>query len=389
MASGPVGMTVKSGRRGLFRALGAGAVLGLGASRAARAATAAAPLDVTRFVYAASATTPEVFLVSTDANAITARVKLGLVAQQMLINRGDGLVIAGGDATPSLALAGAFGGNLRHVALPEPVGRLTSSSDGTAVAVMGASGRSITIVDIDGGSVRTSMSGLPRVRDLMFGAQDKFIYVAADGLDGVGIVDLGAGRVSRTIAGETLDAAGFSTLARTADGRRVLALGAATGPIDVIDAAQGKSVAQLAGQGALGIYPSSIAGYVMVPNGRDQTLAVYKPGQFTGPAILPGAAKISGVYSTWLDSIAFMPSQDGQSVLAYDLDHMRALPAIPVNGVPGKGVVTADTATLYLPVGGPPRLLAVDGATQRVAHVIDLPAEAQVVATAGGAGLCH
>lgn len=379
--------SVGTSRRGLILGCAGAGILAAGLSRGAHAAEAAAPLDVTRYVYAGSAAAPEVFLINTETNAVENRVPLGLIAEQMLVNRGDGVVIAGGRASPVLALAGAFGGNLRSVALPEPVARITGSSDGTAVAVLGSSGRVVSIVDIDAGAVRATIRGLPRVRDIMFDAQNSSLYVAADGLEGVGVLDIAAGRLSNTLAG---GATGFSALARSADGRRILALAEAGGPIDVFDAQANTALGQLAdGQGASGIYPSSIAGLLLVPNDSKATLAVYRPGQLEQAAVLPGARGVTGVYATWLDSVALMPSQAGRSVLAYDLDRVRQLPDIEVGGNPGKGVVSADTGTLYLPMQGQKRIVAIDGATQRVKRSIDLPADVQVVATAGGGGLCH
>lgn len=373
-------------RRGLLGSLGW--IFGLRIVSHAQAATNPELLDMGRFVYVPSAMAPNVTIVNVDNNRITGSLPIGVVAQQVAVSRGAAALVAADGKAASLSLVDVFNGTIRKVTLSAPVGRLTVSADENSVAAIEPHGSTISVVDLGEGKMKTRVAGLPLLRDVMFGEQDTVLYFAAEGINGIGVIDIASGRLSRIIAGIGTGSAGFAALARTTDGRQLLAQPAENGPINVMDPGDQRPPAQLAvGPGVAGMFPSPIGNYLMIPN--DQGLAVFRSGELARPVVLPGAAEVTGVYATWLDSIAFMPSEARRSVFTYDLDHMQPLPEIPLPGKPVRGAVTADTRTFYLPISDPPQLLAIDGATHRVAKVIELPSQPLTAVIAGGSGLCH
>jgi DNA-binding beta-propeller fold protein YncE len=283
-----------------------------------------------------------------------------------------------------------FSGSVRKVDLPAPAGRLTVSASGQLVAATDPAGGTIALIDLGSGQVGTRITGLPPLRDAMFGDQDATLYIAAEGIDGIGVIDLGRAALSHEISPIAPTRAGMAALARTPDGRQILAQPQGGGPISVIDPKTHKAVGQLAaGPGTAGMFPSGIGHYLLVPDNVQATLAVFRSADPAHPTVLPGAAGVTGIYTTWLDSVAFMPSAARRSVLLYDLDKLRLADEIALPGTPARGAVTVDSGALYLPILDPPQVLVLDGATRRVTHTFDLASTPLAALIAGGSGLCH
>jgi DNA-binding beta-propeller fold protein YncE len=362
-----------------------GGLAGLAASRPAWAAINPAELDTSQYVYVPSATTPDVFVIDSGTNQIVGQLHSGMVAQQAVISRSAATLAAIDGRHAAVALVDVFAGTTRRVALASPAQRLTVGANGQLVAATDLAGGAISVIDLADGRVSQRISGLPRVRDAMFGERDTVLYVAADWIDGIGVVDLARGRMIRQIG-----SGARAALAHTPDGRRLLALPQGGGAISVLDAASGAVVGQLAaGAGTDAVFPSGIGTFLLVPDSAAATLAVFRATRPEHPISLPGAADVVGVYAAWLDSVAFMPSAARRSVLVYDLDAMRQIDDIALRGTPARGAVTPDSRALFLPVLDPPSLLVLDGQTRSITATLDLAHQPLAALIAGGSGLCH
>ncbi len=373
---------------------GIAGLAGLALSRPVRAATNPALLEIGRYVYVPSAVTPDVSVIDISVNRIIGQLHTGLVAQQAVVSRNAATLIAIDGHSSSVSLVDVFAGTQRSVTLSAPAQRLTVGLSGQLVAATDLQGGAVTVIDLAAcgaeGSVMTRITGLPVLRDAMFGEQDTVLYVAAEGISGIGVVDLASGIMTRHIGANQPGSAGMSALARTPDGRRILALPQGGGPISVLDPSKGAPVGQLqAGVGTEGVFPSGVGNYLLVPDNFAETLAVFRSGRPADPISLPGAAGVVGAYTAWLDSVAFMPSTASRSVLVYDLDAMKRMEDIPLRGIPARGAVTADSRALYLPVLDPPAILVLDGETRSVTASLDLPNQPLTALIAGGSGLCH
>jgi hypothetical protein len=382
--------SLHAGRRSVLA--GVACAIGVGVSTWARATIEPALFDIRRYVYAPSATTPDVTVIDAEADRIVGNLNIGIVARQVVVSRETATLIATDGQSASVSLVNVVSGVARTVALPTPVSRLTVGTTGRLVAASDPAGGTIALIDLaeDRQDAVTLISGLPPLRDVMFGALDTALYVAAKGVDGVGVVDVAQAKLLDEIATAQPTGAGVGALARSLDGRQVLALPLEGGPISVLDPEQRKVVAQIAGgPGTTGVFASGTGNYLLIPDNVDATLSVFRSSRLNDPIALPGAFGVTGVYTAWLDSIAFVPSALRRSVLVYDLDKMRLVDEIALPGMPGAGAVTADSRTLYLPVLDPPRVLAVDGATRRIATSYDLPNRPLATLVAGGWGICH
>jgi DNA-binding beta-propeller fold protein YncE len=379
------GLDLRLGRRGALATLSG--ALQFSSPVPVGATTDPQLLDIRRYVYVPSAAKANVTVIDCDSGAITAILPTGVIAREAVISRDAATLIVADGNTPSVTLVDVFAGTVRKVALPLIAQRLTVSVNGQVLAVHDLVGNAIALVDIGEARVTAGIVALPPLRDVMFGRNDTVLYVAAKGLGGVGVIDIATARLMGRPRIEANDAV---ILARTTDGRRVLAISRGKRAIDVLDAASGERIALLdTGPEKTAMFPSGLGNYLMVPDEIGANLAVFRSAHLDSQVVLPGAAGVVGVYAAWLDSVAFMPSVATKSALVYDLDHMRPLAPIALGGAPAPGAVTADTRTLYLPVIDPPRLLAVDGMTRSITRTFDLSSPPLAALIAGGSGICH
>ncbi len=362
-----------------------------GVARPGRARAAFDPTlaDIRRYVYVPSAGTPDVTVIDVDTERVAGRLPIGIVARHVAVSREAATLVAT-DAAGAGSLVDVFTGAIRSFALPNPADQLTIGTGGRLAAAVAGAGGTIALIGIDSGRVETVISGLPPLRDVMFGNQDTELYIAAEGIAGIGVVDPGKARLVREIAGFGVVRDGMATLARTPNGRQVLAQPNGGGPVSVIDLEQGKPIgAFAAGSGTVGIYPSGTGAWLLIPDKTEATLTVFRFDHPDKPVVLKGAADALYVHTAWLDSVAFVPCAASRRVLVYDLDTLRIAGEIPLAGTPIRGAVTTDSRTLYLPTLDPAQIVAVDGSTRRVAATFDLPGAPLTALVAGGWGICH
>jgi DNA-binding beta-propeller fold protein YncE len=374
------------GRRALF-----GGVAGtVGVAGGARGQAVDPSLsDIRRYVYVPSAGTAEVTVIDADTDRIAGSLPIGVIARHVVVSREAATLVAT-DASGGGSLVNVFTGSVRRFVLPAPADQLTIGTNGLLAAAVNLATGTIAVIGLDTGRVDTVISGLPPLRDVMFGTQDTELFIAAEGLDGVGVVDVGAARLVRQIGSFRPARGGVAALARTANGRQVLAQPKDGGPIGVIDLDLGKPVGELAaGGGTVGIFPSGTGGYLFVPDTAEATLAVFRSAALDEPVVLRCATDAVSVHTAWLDSVAFVPCAGSRRLLVYDLDPPRLVGEIPLTGTPLRGVVTPDSRTLYLPLLDPPRVVAVDGSTRRIGATFDLPGRPLSALVAGASGLCH
>lgn len=380
-----------AGRRDLLAGLvGAFAVR---ASAQAHGTDDPAVQDIRRYVYVPSATTPDVTVIDTDTDRIVGALHTGIVARQAVVSRDTATLIATDGQSATASLVNVFTGAARTVALPAQASRLTIGGSGRVVAAIEPRSGTIALIEI-GDDYRadtvSTIDGPANLRDAMFGDEDATLYVAAEGLAGVGAIDVATGRVTHQIALLHPSPNGVSALARTPDGRRILAQPRGGGAIGVLDPVAGRAIDEIAsGPGAAGMYPSGTGSLLLVPDTARSSLDVFRSTDWREPVLLPGAASVVGVYTAWLDSVAFAPSAGRRGVLVYDLDRMRLADEIALPGTPIRGAVTPDSRALYLPLLDPPVVVAIEGKTGRVAATIDLFGPPLAALIAGGWGLCH
>jgi DNA-binding beta-propeller fold protein YncE len=210
---------------------------------------------------------------------------------------------------------------------------------------------SVAFIELMRPRVRRQLMGLSPIRDLMFGSDGAFLYVAAERSNGIGVVDVARGTLIEDLAVPSLHSANSVGLTRSPSGRvgYVKALG--SGTISLLDLSNFRPLREIeVGRDALKAFPTGFGGYLVVPDNSEKTVTIIANASLTVAAMLKGAAEMTTVYSGWFDTLALVPSSAERKLLVYDLDQLSRAPDIALPGIPGPGAVTPDGAKLYLPL---------------------------------------
>lgn len=356
----------------------------------AAAPTGAGWFDIRRYVFVPDAAAPIVSVIDTDDNHIADTLQTGIVARQVEVSRELAKLVATDGEAAALTVMDVSGGVARRIALPAPARQLVPGSTGKTLAVVDPEGGTITLIDLDNERVAATIQHLPKLRDVMFGDKDVVLYIAAETLDGIGVIDVASARLTDVIVPFRPAPGGIAGLARTPNGRLILARPQGGGPISVVEVGGDTPVTRLGSRlEPAGIFPSGTGIFLLVPDKVLPELTVFRSEKLLDPVILKGVAGATGVYTAWLDDVAFVPNPARQSVFVYDLDAMRFDGEIALPGTPVRGAVTADSRTLYLPVLDPPQVQVIDGQTRRIVATIHLPGTPLGAIVAGGWGICH
>ncbi|BAS00255.1 hypothetical protein BV133_2661 [Blastochloris viridis] len=339
------------------------------------------------YVFVPSAETPAISVIDTDTDRIVGTLHIDIVPRQVEVSRELAKLVAT-DGRAALSVLNVSGGALKEIVLPNLAQRLVLGSRGRILAAIDLAAGAIALVDLDTDRVRTKIAGLPPLRDVMFANQDTLIFYAAEGLAGIGMIDVMSGEHVGEIV---LGAIGteIATLTRTPSDRQALAQPQGGGTIAVLDLERRQAIDHIeAGPGAGPAVPSGTGRVLLIPEPSRQALVV-RSERLVQPVRLRGASVVTGIYTAWLDSVGFVASAALHRLLVYDLDRPSLSGEITLPGTPLRGAVTSDSRKLYLPLMDPPKLMVVDGQSQRVVATIALPSTPLAAIVAGGWGVCH
>jgi len=99
--------------------------------------------------------------------------------------------------------------------------------------------------------------------------------------------------------------------------------------------------------------------------------------------ILPASDGVRVIYPAWLDAVALAPSETARTLSFVNLDARRVTANLPLDGVPGRGAVTADGRKFYLPLTDARRVAVFDASAGTAIGSIE------AVSTASAYGICH
>jgi YVTN family beta-propeller protein len=243
----------------------------------------------------------------------------------------------------------------------------------------------VALVDLDGGRETGKFDGPPAIRDAIFAADGKSLFVAADTLEGVAVYNTVTASLMTTISAPKVVA-----LVRAPNGREGYALSA--GPDRLILHLNLNAATLLGSQpapNAEALFPTRTGSHLLLPDPAGGTVSIV-PAQPLGRGLtLAAAPGVSLAYGAWFDMVAFIPNRARRELLLYDLDSRKAAGAIALAGTPGIGTVTPDGDKLFLPIEDSGEVVVIDAnLRRRVASIAvgGIPVQAVI---AGGYGLCH
>jgi len=346
-------------------------------------------LDIRRYVFVPSAERPIVEVLDSQTGTFISSIPLGAVPTQVVISRTEAKLAVAGTETAGIDLVDIGNGSRHRIELSHRIGRLVLGTSGTVLAAADHEGGAITLVDLRSERIIGRLSQVPGLRDMMFGDADKTLYAVGDGWGKIGVFDVATAALVAPIAPFRPAPSGIAALARTPDGQRILARASGDGSISVIDPARALATGELTLAGADAVFPSGTGRFLFATDSAREKLSVFASSCMQKPVTLAAGPGLGAVYSSWLDSVAFLPSAKLRRVLVYDLDHLRQAGALPLAGTPVSGSVTADSRTLYLALKDPAGLAVIDGQTRDIRATIPLQSHPLAAIVPGGWGICH
>ncbi|MCR6631929.1 MAG: hypothetical protein NVV74_18810 [Magnetospirillum sp.] len=338
--------------------------------------------DVQRTLFVAGRDSTAVAVVSIESERVIGRLELGLVPRQLAVSESLAKLAAADGRSAQVTVAELASRAVTRLPLPLAPTRLLVSPDGLTLAAFDDASGGIALVDLLLLREKARLAGPPRIRDAMFAGDGKSLFLAADGVAGVTVLDAAASRPAAILPGPSATA-----LARAPNGREGFAL--AGGEVLHFDLKAPAILGRLAAPGATGLYPTGTGRFLMLPDSDRRSLTL-APAQPLAPAApLKAAAGMSAAYSAWFDTVALLPSRSEESVLLYDLETRQPAGRIPLSGAPGPGVVTPDGGKLYLPIEGEKELAVIDARLRRRAATIAVGFAPTQAVMAGGYGICH
>ncbi len=355
--------------------------------------TAAAIQDfsaVQRYVFVPSRTTPTVTIIERDGDNIVGKLDSGVVPAQVVVSEAVGKLVAIDASGRRVSIVDLRNGRQTGVDLDFAPQRLLNSVDGNLVAAADLAAGTIAFIELVREREVTRISGLPPIRDLMFGADGAFLYVAADGLKGIGVVDIARGKLIEEIPTYGPAPGDISGLTRSPSGRLGYAKARDGRSISVLDLGNFRLIRQLdVGRTATKAYPTGIGGYLIIPDNVEKTVTVVANSSMSIAAMLKGAAGMSTVYSGWFDTLALVPSRDEKKLLVYDLDQLAKAGEIALPGTPAQGAVTPEGAKLYLALEGTRQVAVIDLQKRQLRKPIEVGFEPLAAIMARSFDVCH
>jgi YVTN family beta-propeller protein len=393
-----------------------GAALALAASRRLAAAAAAHDYFYPSFyVFVPSGTEPFVSVVNRATGEMIGRISLPFVAAQLAVSEGAHLLAAIDGSSKQLALVDLASGLSETIDLVLAPQRLVLSDSGLVLVAADLAAGAIAFVSLAEGAGRSNaqstLSVAAPIRDVLFGPDDSPLYIAADGLHGVGVADVISGNMITTIPVAGWGETPITGLTRSADGLVLYAARAGDFPLRLaapqawppgaIDGRSGDAVVEPASDQGLHatklavltdtarIFPTGYGRFLVAVDNRQKTVSFVATDSWKTVATLAGLDAMSTVYSGWFDEVAIVASATEAKLLLVDLDTLTPAGTIALPGVPGPGGVAADGSKLYVPVASSGAIAVIDLQSRRLTATIPVDAAPSAAVLSRSFDVCH
>lgn len=367
--------------RRLFAALSAAILLLPMAGHAAGNFT-----DGLRYVFVSGSDSTRIAVIDSRDDTVVGSVELGLVPSQLEI-AGEPSRLAAVDGTSArVALAAVDGGAATMVALDFAPIRLMAAG-GRVVAAAPSAGW-LAVIDVAAGRV-VAQHRLAAFRDLQPAGDGSRLLLAPETGEGLMLVDTATLAVTAEVAPPRPGLGGFSALSRSPGGRVVYARAATAPLVMAVDLSTAKTAGEVAaGAGMARAYTNATGITLVLPDSAARSVMLM-PASLKGGVSLSGEAGMTGVYSGWFDTVAFIPSSEARSVIVVDQPGAYRGDDIVLGARPGRGTVTPDGRKFYLPLVDAHRVAVISAETRRLTGYVALPFQPEMALMARTFGICH
>jgi DNA-binding beta-propeller fold protein YncE len=258
------------------------------------------------------------------------------------------------------------------------------------IAAAEPSAGTVAFIELMRTRVAARITGLSPIRDLMFGADGAFLYVVAERLDGIGVIDVARGKLIEEITVAGLRSATAAGLTRSPSGRMGYVKAQGSRAISLLDLSNFRRVREIeVGRDALKAFPTGFGGYLVIPDNSEQSVTIVANASLTVAAMLKGGVGMTTVHSGWFDTLALVPSAIERKLLVYDLDRLSRAPDITLPGSPGPGAVTQDGAKLYLALEDASKVAVIDLQRRALFRTISVASNPAAAIMAKSFDVCH
>lgn len=336
--------------------------------------------DGLRYVFVTHQDSAVITVIDSRDDSIAGSIDAGLVPSQLESAGELGRLLAIDGATAQVAIVPLVPGPPALVALDFVPTRLQISADGArAVAAAPADGR-IAVLDVAAARV-VGQGNVAPFRDLLLIGDGPKLMLGGEVLT---LLDLPTLRVVAELGGGM---GGFATLSRSPNGR--LAYARAAAAVLVVDVRAAQVVGEVAaGQGVSKAYTNATGITLILPDSVQRSVALL-PSSLKGGGKVIGEGGMSGVYSGWFDTVAFIPSTKTKALVVIDQQGQERGDDIAVGGVAGRGTVTPDGRKLYLPLTDGRNVAVIDAEHRKLKGMIVMPGRPSMALMARTFGICH
>jgi DNA-binding beta-propeller fold protein YncE len=344
----------------------------------------------TRYVFVIDRSSSSVPVIDKDVDRLVGRIDAGLTPSQLVVSDAVLKLVAIDGFRPVVSIVDLKTGAGTQLQLGFVPQRLVSNTDGYLVAAASLDDGIVASVDLARNRVVARLDGLSALRDVMFGADGAFLYVVAEGMAGVGVIDARRGKLVDRIEMPGRQSGELGALTRSPSGRigYVKARGNAT--VSTFDLANFKALRDVkVGRDAAKAFPTGTGGYLVVPDNAERTVTIVSEATLTIGAMLPAGRDMTSVYSGWFDTLALVPSASDRKLYMYDLDRIASAGDISLPGPPGLGAVTQDGGKLYLAIASTGQIAVVDLRSRKLERLIKVSGEPVAAVMSRSFDVCH
>ena len=345
---------------------------------------------VARYVFIPSRGAAMVTVVDRNSDAVVGMLDPGRAPEHVVVSEATSKLAAVDGVARGVSVVDLANGRRTAIDLDFTPRRLIGSPDGNMVAAVDLSAGSVAFIELMRTRVASQVTGLSSIRDLMFGPDGALFYLAAERLNGIGVVDVARGKLIDEISIPSLRSSDSASLTRSPSGRMGYVKARGSGTISLVDLSNFRPVRELeVGRQADKAFPTGFGGYLVVPDNAEKTVTIIANASLTVAAMLKGAPGMSTVYSGWFDTLALVPSAAERKLLVYDLDRLSQAADIPLPGTPGPGAVTPDGAKLYLALEDAGKVGVIDLQSRKLVRTIATASNPVAAIMAKSFDVCH
>lgn len=363
------------------------------------------------YVFVPSGTVPSVSVINKTTDQLIGRIALPLVPRQIVVSEATHLLAAIDGASNRIVLVDLASGQSQEVGLAAVPQKLWLDLDGNRLAAVDLWGGAIAFVDLvqrpEQSHVRSVIKVAGPIRDVLFSIDDANLFVAADGLDGIGVIDVARGRMLASIPSVGPGKAHITGLTRSPDGLTGYAADEGIGVTrfeqapDRASSAIGAAKASPAGSakyliasigvgiGVAKAFPTGYGEHIVAPNNRTASVTLVATASSEPVARLHGLAEMSTVYSGWFDEVSIVTSATESKLLVVDLDRLTLDSEIVLPGIPGPGNVTDDSSKLYVPIADANEIAVIDLRNRRLLGSIPVDVAPTAAVMTRSFDVCH